>query len=48
MDMLFTLFISLTGEEVHIIELLETEPNRSNEMPITRGKVFYEFFSIFA
>ena len=37
MDMLVTLCTSLTGEEVHIIELLETVHNRIKEVPITCG-----------
>ena len=43
----FTSFISLTGEEVHIIELLETVPVGSTEGAITHGEVFWEFFSSF-
>ena len=47
MDMLVTLCTSLTGEEVHIIELLETVPNRIKEVPITCGNDLFGLFNIF-
>ena len=43
----FTSFISVTGEEVPIIELLETVPVGSTEGVMAQGKVFWEFFSSF-
>ena len=50
MYMLVTLCTSLTGEEVHIIELLETVPNRIKEVPVTCGNdclVFLTFSFIY-
>ena len=40
---MFTLLIFLAGEEVHIIEFLETTPGTNTDVRVTHGKFFCRF-----